>query len=171
MPSESIHEKLQRVRRPHVHIKYKVEVGDDKPLIELPFVVGVMGDFAGDSAGDLKPLRDREFTEINRDNFQETLASLSPSLNLKVANRLTDEKDKELSVNLKFRNMDDFTPAGVARQVPELNDMLKVRERLNELKATIDRTGSLEKELDEILRDPALRKALAKELGVQSEEA
>jgi type VI secretion system protein ImpB len=169
MAAESIHEKLQRVRRPHVHIKYEVYTDGAKQLVELPFVVGVMGDFAGDS--EQKPLREREFTEINRDNFQQTLSSISPSLNLRVDDRLTDDKGKELSVNLKFQNMDDFTPAGVARQVPELNEMLKVRERLNELKASVDRSSELEQALDGILKDPALRKALTDELGKDSPTA
>ena len=130
MPSESIHQKLQRVRRPHVHIKYEVETEGAKQVIELPFVMGVMGDFSGDSLSEMPDLRDRKFTEINRDNFNTILLSLRPSLSFRVDNVLGDGENQELPINLKFNSLDDFTPAGVARQVPELDNLLKMRERL-----------------------------------------
>ncbi len=173
MASESIYDKLQRVRgpaagkyyrlRPRVDIEYEDKT-DPKLSVKLPFVIGVIGDFAGDSAGETIPFDERKFAEINRDNFHPTVASLNPSLNLRVDDCLTDNSGKDLSVDLKFQSMDDFTPAGVARQVPELNELLKARERLNELKTLIEGSAELKQALDGILNDPAHRSALTDEL-------
>lgn len=170
MASESIHQKLERVRRPHVHIKYEVETGGAVEVKELPFVMGVMGDFSGDGLAELEPLRDRKFKDINRDNFNQVLSSLKPSLNLRVANELGEDDSQELSVALKFENMDDFTPGGVARQVPQLQRLLDMRDQINQLKNQIDRSPKLEQELDAILKDPSLRAALAKELGIDDDK-
>ena len=163
MPSESIHEKLQRVRRPHVHIKYAVETEGAAVVNELPFVVGVMGDFTGD--GELPPLRERSFREINRDNFDTMMKSMKPALNFSVKDEISDVPDQELSVNLKFEKMEDFTPVGVAQQVPELKALLKKRDEIIQLKNEIERNANLEKELDKYLQDPAMRKLLGDELG------
>lgn len=165
MPSESIHEKLQRVRRPHVHIKYAVETEGAQEIKELPFVVGVMGDFSGDGIEELDSLRDRKFTEINRDNFDTMLKGMKPALNYSVSDELSGKADQELSVNLKFEKLADFSPAGVARQVPELNALLQKREEIVQLMNELQRNGKLEKELDKYLRDPNLRKLLGDDLG------
>lgn len=152
MPSESIHEKLQRVRRPHVHIKYEVETEGALEVKELPFVVGVMGDFSADGSDELEPLRDRKFKEVNRDNFDTMLKSMKPALNFSVQNELSGNPDEQLSVNLKFEKMEDFTPAGVARQVPELKALLQKRDEIIELKNEIERNGKLEKDVDKYLK-------------------
>ncbi len=86
--SASIHKKLSRVRKPRVHITYDVETGGAEVARELPFVVGVMGDFSGDPTAPLKPLAERKFTQIDRDNFDKVMASMTPGLNLKVENTL-----------------------------------------------------------------------------------
>jgi type VI secretion system protein ImpB len=106
--AESVHKKLERVRKPRVHIKYEVETEGAVIEKELPFVVGVMGDFSGDPTRKLEDLRDRKFVKIDRDNFDKVMERMAPGLNLKVANKLTGEG--ELGVNLKFNKMDDFQP-------------------------------------------------------------
>jgi type VI secretion system protein ImpB len=152
VPAESIHQKLQRVRRPHVHIKYEVETGGAMEVKELPFVMGVMGDFSGDGLKNMKPLRDRNFTEINRDNFNAILTSLQPSLTYKVDDVLTGGEGEpgQIGVNLNFRSLDDFSPAGVAMQIPELKKLLEMRDRLTQLKVQMD-NPKLERELDQLI--------------------
>ena len=89
--SASIHDKLNRVRKPRVHITYQVETEGAEVLRELPFIVGIMGDFSGDPTQALRPLADRKFIQIDRDNFNDIMARMTPGLNLKVGNTLTDK--------------------------------------------------------------------------------
>ena len=100
----SIHDKLKRVRKPRVHITYDVETEGAAVKKELPFVVGVMGDFSGDNTEALKPLKDRRFIQIDRDNFNDVLKRMSPSLRLKVDNTLTDD-GSQFEVNLNFKSI------------------------------------------------------------------
>ena len=86
--SSSIHDKLSRVRKPRVHIKYEVEKGDARIKVDLPFVVGVMGDFSGNPTQPLKPLKDRKFVQIDRDNFNDVMKSMTPGLKMRVENTL-----------------------------------------------------------------------------------
>jgi type VI secretion system protein ImpB len=115
----SVHDKLARVRKPRVHITYEVETEGAQIERELPFVVGVMGDFAGDPTEPLKPLAERKFVQIDRDNFNDVMARIQPGLNIKVDNTLAGD-GSQMAVNLKFRSMEDFEPAKVAEQVPAL---------------------------------------------------
>src|ERR1051325_2279759 len=110
---ESVHRKLERVRKPRVHITYEVEIGDAQEVKELPFVVGVMGDFSGDPTKPLKPLKDRKFTTIDRDNFNEVMANMNPGLNLRVENTLAGD-GTEFAASLAFNSIEDFEPARVA---------------------------------------------------------
>ena len=119
--SASIHEKLNRVRKPRVHITYDVETEGAQIERELPFVVGVMGDFSGDPTAPLRPMADRKFIQIDRDNFNDVMASMNPGLKLKVDNKLSEEGG-QMAVDLKFNSLDDFEPgarrpasAGTAR--------------------------------------------------------
>src|SRR5712672_4247589 len=105
--AESIHQKLKRVRKPRVHITYDVETEGAEVLRELPFVVGVMGDFSGDPTTPLKPLADRKFTQIDRDNFNDVMANMAPGLKLRVDNKLSEEGG-EMAVDLKFNSIEDF---------------------------------------------------------------
>src|SRR5215468_5610948 len=107
MASESIHGKLSRVRPPRVHITYKVQTGGAEVERELPFIVGVLGDFSGNPTAPLQPLADRKFVPIDRDNINDVLARMNPGLNLKVENTLKGD-GSEMAVQLKFRSMDDF---------------------------------------------------------------
>src|SRR5215475_12047387 len=104
MSSASIHDKLDRVRKPRVHIKYEVETEGAVVEKELPFVVGVLGDFSGNPTQPLKPLKDRKFIQIDRDNFNDVMARMTPGLNLKVENTLKGD-GSQMAVNLKFSNI------------------------------------------------------------------
>src|ERR1700751_1381905 len=101
MSSSSVHDKLGRVRPPRVHITYKVETEGAEVIKELPFVVGVLGDFSGNPTAPLKPLKDRKFIQIDRDNFNEVMAKMTPGLNMRVQNTLSKEGG-EMPVQLKF---------------------------------------------------------------------
>src|SRR5262249_12219678 len=128
----SLQHKLDRVRRPRVQITYDVETGGAMQKTELPFVVGVMADLSGQPKDPLRPLKERKFTNIDRDNFNEILSKSAPRLAMKVQNRLTDE-DTKLAVELNFKHMDDFEPARVAEQVGPLKELLDMRQRLTQL--------------------------------------
>src|SRR5215471_2515640 len=125
----SLQHKLDRVRRPRVQITYDVETNGAMQKVELPFVVGVMADLSGQPKQALRPLKERKFTPIDRDNFNDVLAKATPRLAIKVPNRLTDP-DSKLAVELNFKNFDDFEPAQVADQVPALKELLGVRQQL-----------------------------------------
>lgn len=152
--AESIQHKLDRVRKPRVHITYDVEVGDATVKKELPFVVGVMGDFSGNPTEPLKPMKDRKFIQIDRDNFNDVMARMSPGLDLKVENTLQGD-GSEMSVQLKFNSMDDFEPAKVVEQVEPLKKLMETRSQLKQLQAAVDRSDELEEALDEALKQTA----------------
>jgi len=165
----SVHDKLNRVRKPRVHITYDVETGGAAIERELPFIVGVMGDFAGDPAEPLKPLAERKFTQIDRDNFNDVMARVAPGLNMKVENTLAGD-GSEVAVNLKFRSMDDFEPARVAEQVPALKALMDTRAKLRDLMSKVDNSEKLEELLDEVLQDEAKLKTLSEQLGLDKKE-
>jgi len=161
----SIHKKLERVRKPRVHLVYEVETGGAAVKRELPFVVGVLGDFSGNPNTPLKPLRDRKFTQIDRDNFNDVMASTAPELNLRVDNTLAGD-GSEMAVSLKFKSIDDFSPAAVANQVDSLRKMLETRNKLGDLIAKADRSTDLEALLEDALQDPNAMEKLSRELGL-----
>jgi type VI secretion system protein ImpB len=166
---ESIHEKLKRVRKPRVHITYDVETEGAVVQKELPFVVGVMGDFSGDPTQPLKPLRDRKFVQIDRDNFNDIMSRMTPGLNLKVDNTLAGD-GSEMGVQLQFNSMDDFEPANVARQVEPLRKLLETRDKLRDLLTKIDRSQDLENVLEQVLENTDKLKELSADLGVKGPE-
>lgn len=161
----NIHKKLERVRKPRVHLIYEVETGGAAVKRELPFVVGVMGDFSGNPSQPLRPLRDRKFTQIDRDNFNDVMASMTPELNMRVANTLAGD-DSEMAVTLKFKSMDDFQPANVVNQVDPLRKLLETRNKLSDLLAKADRSTKLEGLLEDALQDPEALKKLSRDLGL-----
>jgi type VI secretion system protein ImpB len=165
----SVHDKLARVRKPRVHITYAVETGDAQIERELPFVVGVMGDFSGDPAEPLKPLGERKFVQIDRDNFNDVMARIAPGLNIKVDNTLAGD-GSQMAVNLKFRSIDDFEPTAVAEQVPALKALLETRAKLRDLMSKVDRSEELEGLLEEVLQDKAKLDKLSAELGLDKKE-
>ena len=167
--SASIHEKLKRVRKPRVHITYEVETDGAQIERELPFVVGVMGDFSGDPTQPLRPMADRKFTQIDRDNFNDVMARMAPGLNIKVDNKLADD-GSEMAVNLKFNSIDDFDPARVVEQVPALKSLLETRNKLRDLLSKADRSDELEGLLEKVLQNETELKALSGQLGLEKKE-
>ena len=164
----SIHDKLDRVRRPRVHIKYEIETEGAQAEKELPFVVGVLGDFSGHPTEPLRPLRERKFVQIDRDNFDEVLARMAPALKLRVANTLKGD-GSEMPVELKFRSMDDFEPGAVVSQVPALKRLLEKRNELRDLLSKADRSEALETLLERVLQDDVEMKRLAGELSSRAD--
>jgi len=167
--SGSIHDKLNRVRKPRVHITYEVETEGAEVQRELPFVVGVLGDFSGDPTQPLRPMSERKFIQIDRDNFNEVMARMTPGLNRKVENTLAGD-GSQMSVNLKFNSIEDFEPARVAEQVPALKALLETRNKLRDLMSKADRSEDLENLLEQVLRNEGELKALSSELGATKGE-
>lgn len=166
---ESIHNKLKRVRKPRVHISYEVETEGAVATKELPFVVGVMGDFSGDPTSPLKSLKDRRFVQIDRDNFNSVLASMNPGINMKVKNILQDD-GSEFAVNLKFESMDDFEPAAIVNQVEPLRKLMETRNKLRDLSTKADRSEDLEDIIEKILNNKADLSELADAVGAEQGE-
>ncbi len=155
MSSESSQKKKARVRPPRVHIEYEVEKNGAIVMKELPFVVGVMADLAGDNK-ELPKLKDRHFERIDRDDFDKVMQSISPELNLRVANKL-GEGGGERSVALKFEKIADFNPEAIVRQDPEMAKLLDAREKLQEMLARTDGNDRLEELLDEVMKNAEAR--------------
>ena len=166
---ESIHNKLKRVRKPRVHISYEVETEGAVAKKELPFVVGVMGDFSGDPSSPLKPLKDRRFIQIDRDNFNSVLASMNAGVNMKVKNILQDD-GSEFAVNLTFETMDDFEPAAIVNQVEPLRKLMETRNKLRDLSTKADRSEDLEDIIEKVLNNKADLSELADAVGAEQGE-
>lgn len=164
----SVHKKLSRVRKPRVHISYEVETGGAVVQKELPFVVGVMGDFSGDPTEKLKPMKDRKFVQIDRDNFNDVMARLKPGLKLKVENTLKGD-GSEMGVDLAFNSLEDFDPGKVARQVEPLRKLLETRDKLRDLLTKVDRSEDLEEILERVLQNTDELKELSSKLGIDIE--
>ncbi len=162
----SYQSRLGRVRKPRVHITYDVETGNAMEKRELPFVVGVLGDFSGHPTEKLKPLRDRKFVEIDRDNINDVLRQMTPGLNLKVENTLAGD-GSELGVQLKFQSMEDFEPARVVNQIEPLKKLMETRNQLRDLLAKVDVSSDLEATLEDVLKNTESAEQLAKELGIE----
>jgi type VI secretion system protein ImpB len=169
MSSESYQQRLDRVRKPRVQIKYEVEVDGARVLKELPFVVGVVGDFSGHPTGEVKPLAKRKFVKIDRDNFDEVMRSMTPGLNLRVENTLADD-GSEMAVQLKFDSLADFEPAKVAQQVEPLRKLLETRDKLRDLLTKIDRSEDLENLLEQVLKNTEDLKQFAAEQGIAASQ-
>jgi type VI secretion system protein ImpB len=164
--AESLQHKLDRVRRPRVQITYDVETNGAMQKTELPFVVGVMADLSGQPKEPLRPMKERKFVNIDRDNFNDVMARSAPRLALKVDNRLTDEATK-LAVELNFKSMDDFEPARVAEQVRPLKELLEMRHRLTQLMSKMEGNDKLEQLLTDVLGNTEKALTLAKEMGIE----
>jgi len=167
--SGSVHAKLDRVRKPRVHITYDVETEGAAIVRELPFVMGVMGDFSGDPTAPLQSMTDRKFVQIDRDNFNDVMARMNPGLNLKVDNKLSEEGG-QMAVGLKFNKIEDFEPANVAAQVPALRTLMETRAKLRDLMSKVDRSEELEGLLEKVLQNEAELKTLGGQLGIEKKE-
>jgi type VI secretion system protein ImpB len=160
MPVDSGQRFIRRNRPPRVHITYQ-DPYDAEKLIELPFVMGVMSDLSGNAPGVEKAkLEERKFLEFDMDNFENRMAAIEPGLSMRVKNTLGDEGNEKLSVNLKFKKMEDFNPAQIARQVEPLAKLLESREQLANLLRYLDGKVAAEDQLKKLLGDPQLMQAL-----------
>ena len=162
---QSLQHKLSRVRPSRVHITYEVETGGALVVRELPFVVGVLGDFSGKPTQSLVPLKDRKFIQIDRDNFNEVMARMTPGLEFRVANTLKGD-GSELAVKLKFNSLEDFDPGRVVQQVEPLKKLHETRDKLRDLLTKVDRSDELENLLERILKSDEDIKKLSEQLGV-----
>ena len=166
--SDSIHDKLKRVRKPRVHITYDLETNGNTVEKEIPFVMGVMGDYSGDNTEGKKSLKERKFSQIDRDNFNDVLAKVNPQLRLKVDN-LLEEDGSQVSVNLDFKNLEDFEPHKIVEQVEPLRKLLETRNKLRDLLTKADRSEDLESLLEDILSNTSALSSLSTELGIKGE--
>lgn len=166
--SESINEKLKRVRKPRVHITYEVETGGASKKVEIPFVMGVMGDYSGDNK-DLKPLKERKFSQIDRDNFNEVMHNINPQLQMKVDNTLEGD-GSQMGVDLEFKSMEDFEPHKIVNKVEPLKKLMETRNKLRDLLTKADRSEELESLLEDILSNTDALASLSDELGIGKEE-
>ena len=166
---ESIQQKISRIRPPRVHISYEVETGGAIEMKELPFVIGVLGDFSGKPTDPLPRVRDRKFVEIDRDNFDGVLAGMKPRLQMGVENKLNDNGGK-LAVELNFRSMEDFEPDQVVQQVEPLRRLVEARRNLSDLLAKMDGNDKLGELLEDVLTNADAQKQLGDALGVKKED-
>ena len=166
MAKESTQKKLERVRPPRVNITYDVELGGAIEMKELPFVMGVLGDFSGQPAEPLARLQDRKFVDVTLDNFDDVLASMKPHLAYAVENKLTGEPNAgKIGVDLTFKSLDDFSPEAVARQVGPLRELLELRQKLADLRGSLQGNVKLDEILQATLSDDEKMKQLKAELG------
>ena len=166
MAKESTQHKLDRVRSPRVQITYDVEVGDAIETKELPFVMGVLGDFTGQPEKPMAALKDRKFVEINPDNFDTVLKGMNPHLAYSVANKLSDDPNAgQVKVDLKFESLDDFSPDAVAKQVGPLKELLDLRTRLSDLRGSLQGNDKLDEMLFEAVTNTQQREKLRTELN------
>jgi type VI secretion system protein ImpB len=149
---ESTQHKLDRIRPPRVQITYDVEIGGAIQKKELPLVVGILADLSGKPETALPKLKDRKFVEIDRDNFNDILKATAPRLALRVDNKLAKDGSK-LNVELRFQQMDDFSPLAIVKQVKPLNALLEARGRLNDLLAKLDGNDDLDATLQKVVHD------------------
>ena len=150
---------IARNRAPRVQIEYEVELYGAEKKVQLPFVMGVMADLAGKPAEPLAPVAERKFLEVDVDNFDSRMKAMKPRVAFQVPNALTGEGN--MSVDITFQSMDDFSPAAVARKVDSLNKLLQAREQLSNLVTYMDGKGGAEELIGKLMKDPALLNSLA----------
>jgi type VI secretion system protein ImpB len=148
-----------------VNIVYKSQVGDAQEEAELPLKILMVGDYTGRS--DDTPLEDRKPINVDKENFSEVMAKQDLKLNVQVPDRLSGEKDSSLNVELKFKSLADFGPEGLARQVPELQKLVELRQALNALKGPLGNIPAFRKKIQALLSDVENRQKLMAELGLK----
>ena len=155
-------------RAPRVQVEYDVELYGAEKKINLPFIMGVMSDLSGNPAEPLEKVEDRNFLEIDTDNFNDRLKSMKPRVAFMVPNVITGEG--QIAVDMTFENMDDFSPAKVAEKVDGLKQLLEAREQLANLLSYMDGKAGAEELLSKVLEDPALLKALASQANQEKQD-
>ena len=169
MAKESTQHKLSRVRAPRVHITYDVELGGAIEQKELPFVVGVLGDFSGKPAESLGRLRDRKFIEIDRDNFDSVLAGMKPRLGFAVDNKL-ENNESRMAIELRFNKLEDFEPDQVAQQVEPMRKLVEARKQLSDLVSKMDGNERLEELLGDVINNTDQQRQLGASLGIENKK-
>jgi type VI secretion system protein ImpB len=168
---ESLQHKLDRVRSPRVHITYDVETGGAIEKKELPFVMGIFGDFTGQPEEPLPKLKDRKFVEVNPDNFDSVLAAMKPHLAFAVENKISDDPNAgQIRANLRFRSLEDFEPTQVARQIRPLKELLDLRTKLSDLRGNLQGNDKLDDVLQNVLRDSSKLDKLKGEIAKSKSE-
>jgi type VI secretion system protein ImpB len=150
---------IGRNRAPRVQIEYEVDIDGAQKKVQIPFVMGVMADLSGDPAEPLAPIDERKFLEFDAENFDDRMKSMKPRVSVSVPNTLTPEGGN-LSVDITFESMDDFSPAAVARKVDSLNKLLEARTQLSNLISFMDGKQRAEDLIAAVLNDPTLLKTL-----------
>ncbi len=163
---ESLQHRIDRVRPPRIQITYDVEVGGAIELKELPFVVGVMGDFVGKPEEMLPALKNRKFVEVDRDNFDQVLSGMKPRLAYSVENKLQNDGSK-LGIELKFNSIEDFEPDSVVQQVEPLRKLVEARKKLSDLRSKMDGNEKLENILNDIISNTDKQQQLSDALGIE----
>ncbi|WP_374316504.1 type VI secretion system contractile sheath small subunit [Aquabacterium sp.] len=168
--NDSVQKRLERVRPPRVQLTYDVEIGDAIEQKELPFVMGVMGDFVGQPDPDqpVTRLKDRKFVNVDLDNFDEVLAGMAPRASYRVRNRLSEDGG-EFAVNLDFRKLDDFRPEAVVQQVEPLRRLLEARTKLSDLRNKMAGNEKLEDVLADVLSNTEQLQQLGDEARPEEE--
>lgn len=162
---ESTQQKLSRVRAPRVHITYEVEIGGAIEQKDLPFVLGVLGDFSGHPNEQLPRVKDRKLIEIDRDNFDQVLAGMKPRLAYRVDNKLAGDGSK-INVELRFNSLEDFEPDRVVQQVEPLRRLIEARQRLSDLLSRMDGNDRLEELLQDVIESTGQQQQLSNALGL-----
>lgn len=169
--AESTQKKLERIRPPRVSISYEVETGGAIEKKELPFLMGILGDFTGQPTEPLARLKERKFVEVTPENFDDVLASMKPHLAFSVENKLSEDADAaKLKIDLNFRSMDDFAPDAIARQVKPLRELLELRTQLADLRGSLQTNEKLDEVLQATLGDAEKMNRLRGELGLKEGE-
>ncbi|MGP5120984.1 type VI secretion system contractile sheath small subunit [Psychrobacter alimentarius] len=166
---DSVQKKLAKVRAPRVHLTYDVEVGDSLETKEIPFVVGVLGEFSGDSKLEQPRFKDKKFVEVDLDTFDEVMSGVAPRAAFRVSNDLSD-KGGEFSVDLAFNSIDDFRPEAVAKQIEPLKQLVEARDRLADLRNKISANEKLEDLLDDVLKNTEQVKKMAEQNPTEGED-
>lgn len=159
MGKQSRQKFIARNRAPRVHIEYDVELYGAEKKIQIPFIMGVMADLAGKQEQPLPPIEQRKFLEFDMDNFDDRIKAMKPRAAFRVKNTLTDDAG-ELSVDLTFESLDDFSPAAVARKVEPLRKLLEARTQLANLVTYMDGKAGAEELVSKAINDPTLLKSL-----------
>lgn len=158
---ESIQKRLQKVRPPRIQLTYEVEKGDAIENKELPFVVGVLGDFSGKPQEPLAKLRDRKFVNVDPDNFDDVMAGMAPRAAFSVPN--TIEGKGNFGVDLKFKSIEDFRPESVVEQIDPLRKLMEARHKLADLRNKLAGNDKLEDLLSEVLTNTEKLKQIGDE--------
>lgn len=159
---------IARNRAPRVQIEYDTEIYGSEKSVQLPFVMAVFSDLVGDNQEQLPPVDGRKLLEIDVDNFDQRMKALNPKLHFTVPNRLTGQGN--LEVDIALENMDDFSPAAVARKIEPLRQLLEARQQLANLVTYMDGKSGAEELVAKVLNDPALLASLSSAAKPQSEE-